>query len=619
MRLLQVGRLSVKKKDGSQTGMESQDKAAENLADREGHDIVARVAEYEKGPSNPFEREELGPYLTDPVLIAQYDGIIAAKADRLVRKLTYAIELRNWCRKNGKTLIICDPDLRWPPPKSNKLMGFIWTILDMFAEMEWQATSSRYRSAQAWLKSEHFVTNKPPFGFDVVKPDGAKHKTLKPNKTERMYIPGLFERCRDGGSLDTLARWLDSSGAETRAHRTWWLTDAGTRGPEPENKWWPNTVANIIRNPVYRGRWCEYARIEDTDPESDTFGEMVIPDPSRYGAVIMEVEALVSPALWQAANDALHTRGRRKPRSAEPAMLSGRVLSCLGCGSPMYRLNEAYYRCAGRGPQREGCNQLVPMAAVDEAVDWAMRADTDHVMVRKVTRGQDWSDEKALVQGDLERLPATARSRRWSRDEEDAERARLRGLQDELEVRETTPDTVELVDTGRTYADEWAAQPGNLERSARLEKLGISVAAGSGKVEITRPGKTVSTGITAPAKARGSHHGGAKLTETIVRECRARYAAGETQAALAAEFGVSAQAMSKAIRSLHWQHVNGETEGLSKRLARPAVSKLTADIVRECRTRHAAGETGKALAAEFGVTSAAMSLAIRGVNWRHVS
>lgn len=50
----------------------------------------------------------------------------------------------------------------------------------------------------------------------------------------------------------------------------------------------------------------------------------------------------------------------------------------------------------------------------------------------------------------------------------------------------------------------------------------------------------------------------AKLTEAIVRECRRRYAAGGiAYAALAAEFGVTKQAMMAAVKGRKWKHVDG--------------------------------------------------------------
>lgn len=47
-------------------------------------------------------------------------------------------------------------------------------------------------------------------------------------------------------------------------------------------------------------------------------------------------------------------------------------------------------------------------------------------------------------------------------------------------------------------------------------------------------------------------------------------------------------------------------------------SKLTAEIVTEMRLRYAAGETTKALGAEFGVSQPAASYAINGKNWKHL-
>lgn len=54
---------------------------------------------------------------------------------------------------------------------------------------------------------------------------------------------------------------------------------------------------------------------------------------------------------------------------------------------------------------------------------------------------------------------------------------------------------------------------------------------------------------------KGSGKPQSQLTEDIVRECRARWAAGEQQAALAAEFGVSRPTMHKALVGKTWQHV----------------------------------------------------------------
>jgi len=53
----------------------------------------------------------------------------------------------------------------------------------------------------------------------------------------------------------------------------------------------------------------------------------------------------------------------------------------------------------------------------------------------------------------------------------------------------------------------------------------------------------------------GTDRPGAKLTDEIVRECRARVAAGESKAGLAREFGVSKPAIARAVTGETWRHV----------------------------------------------------------------
>jgi hypothetical protein len=58
---------------------------------------------------------------------------------------------------------------------------------------------------------------------------------------------------------------------------------------------------------------------------------------------------------------------------------------------------------------------------------------------------------------------------------------------------------------------------------------------------------------------QGERCAAVRLTDAIVLECRRRYATGETQTALAAEFAVSSGAMNRAIKGYTWKHL---TEGI---------------------------------------------------------
>lgn len=63
----------------------------------------------------------------------------------------------------------------------------------------------------------------------------------------------------------------------------------------------------------------------------------------------------------------------------------------------------------------------------------------------------------------------------------------------------------------------------------------------------------------------GEEHGSAKLNESIVRRCRERVRRGARVTELAERYGVSHAAMSMAISGATWGHVPGAV-----RVARPA-------------------------------------------------
>lgn len=121
---------------------------------------------------------------------------------------------------------------------------------------------------------------------------------------------------------------------------------------------------------------------------------------------------------------------------------------------------------------------------------------------------------------------------------------------------------------------------------------------------------------------RGEKCGMAKLTAAIVTEMRIRYLAGETVTSLAAEFGVSESTASNAITGKRWSWLPGAVPIDNKRRGKQGenhhAAKLTAEIVRECRIRYAAGETTYALAEEFGVKQPTMQKAISGKTWKNI-
>jgi hypothetical protein len=116
---------------------------------------------------------------------------------------------------------------------------------------------------------------------------------------------------------------------------------------------------------------------------------------------------------------------------------------------------------------------------------------------------------------------------------------------------------------------------------------------------------------------RGEGCWNAKITADDVAEIRRRYAAGEGQPSIADEYGMTPGTIGAIVAGKTWRHVGGPvTVPHGSRGETHPNAKLTWSSVASIRGRAAAGETQAALAEEFGVSGAAISSVLRGKTWR---
>ena len=116
---------------------------------------------------------------------------------------------------------------------------------------------------------------------------------------------------------------------------------------------------------------------------------------------------------------------------------------------------------------------------------------------------------------------------------------------------------------------------------------------------------------------RGESHYRAKLTSAIVAECRKRAAEGESQTALAREFGVGQQCMGYAISGKNWPGVAVPPVPVTSNSGENQWNaKLTWMQVTEIRERYAAGELQSVLAEDFGVRHQVISKIVTWKSWR---
>lgn len=499
-RLSRVAKRDRERGDDVINGIQTQDQRSAEWARQEGHVIVHVTKDRNvSGAIAPWDRPELGPWLTEPVKMVQYDGIVAYDMARVSRQYFDLAWLRKWAELNHKKLYVIKERLHWPDNRD----GTLWGVAAERAYEERQDIIERVTRELTALREAGKLANRFPFGYTSA---GDKYdRYLTPTDEGRIYIPLIFQHCIEGWSLNKIAQWLNDEGIK----------------PSSGGKWWGKVVSGIIKNPTYKGHHCQRDLVPpDEVEESDgkavryRYGSTWVETPRfQYGKTVHRCEPLVDAAIWRHANEALASRPKRGHVDPQNhAMLAG-ALFCPSCGdSPMYRLRGGanggrilfYYRCAGRGSQRQGCGNMVRLELVDAAVNEIM-ADTFDV---PVTRHEIVYGNEAEIEAELERIrfelkQLAARELDW--EEEDRERTRLRAEHERVSGTKLIDDRVELVETDDTYLELWERRSVQ-DRGPWLVEHGFRVTASKEHVTVSQGPVSATVELSAPDRMAPARH-----------------------------------------------------------------------------------------------------------------
>ena len=485
-RVLVAARLSRVTEQG-QSRIERDDEAAEKWATgREGCTIVAVSKDAGvSGGTSPWKRPQLGPWLTDPALIARYDEIVASSIDRLGRSARDLHDLRAWAEDHGKTIRILSPALVWPPSSDDFSGPIVWDVLARVAEIERKMTAKRYADVREHLRQSEALVGKPPFGFMVV---GEKYgKTLALDPQLVPVLRGMIDRALAGEPFLAICRWLDAEGIEPA--QTGKRIRTGAKG---SGNWSPKSVANVLRNPALKGR-----RYED-------------------GRTVLRFEGLLTPGQFQALQDALDGRpARRGPITAATATLTG-VIECDRCGGAMYRFTSTgkarkdgtknvltYYRCKGTDIEPSTCGNMVPLNDIEGWVNLWFTADGPFARVEVI--------ETTLVPGDdhqaeIEEVEAELRELDFDDPDFDERQRVLRGERARLKALPSEPSQVVEQSTGQTVGEVWQSLDGEARRTYLLA-AGVKVRVMSNGTLRTQPGQEVRYVTGDPHKVIGTVRG----------------------------------------------------------------------------------------------------------------
>lgn len=435
MDVIIAARLSKVAKGHAQSGIETQDEDAREWAEDEGHTVIETVADYASGTKAMHERKNLGPWVTDPDLMARYQGIVAAKQDRLSRAdFMDEVDLRRWAEENHKTLFIVDRELRWPPREGAHHDDDItvWNRGAEEAHREWSNTSRRYKRMLKNRVDNNELTGRPAYGYRSAgincgeSPCRCWEKKIDDRKTLAIYEPEaqVIREAKD--------RYLGGESVEKICD------DFKSRGiPAPMGAtWWPRTLSKVLRNPSTAGRRMDNSYGTD----------------EQQRKTILTYPGIITWTEHEQIAARMDSRSHRKGISPyNVAMLTGIVTDRQG--HVLYHVTNPrgkkirYYAC------RKRCGICVPLVYLDGVVNDAVLDEYgDHPhMVRRIVPGKNHFEEIArLRQGRAElddladdyperHAALTAEIRRMAKEDKE----------------NPQPDEIRWVPSGQTIAEYW--------------------------------------------------------------------------------------------------------------------------------------------------------------------
>lgn len=412
------------------TSPERQREQIQGYASVYGHTVIHTTEDLDmSGAVSPFERPELGPWLTEPDKINAWDSIIVAKLDRLTRSLRDFDDLRDWCDRHGKTIISVGEKI----DLSTSLGRMFANLLAMFAEFERERQGERRREAAIRIAEQgNWGGGLIPFGKRAERSGNGWRLVL-----DDEYAAIVRRMAKDiigGHSLRDIARWLNAEGVPTSNDLS-----RMRYGGEPKNAAWaPASVKSILR--------------------SDG---------------LTEPPAVLDYSAWNDVQKALDRAKGNRTSGPRPTRMLLRIAYCGVCRGVLHGFSNqsgVFYICENkRTVTGNRCpSRLIPASELEKAFDDAVVEAYGLVKHKEPvrTRGRSYKTQISKAERDLRALDQDD-------PEYDAKHAALRAersrLQD-LQKRNAEQATAGWQEDGRLVRDVWPTLDKAAKRSYALER-----------------------------------------------------------------------------------------------------------------------------------------------------
>lgn len=367
------------------------------------------------GGISPFDREDLGPWLTEPEKISQWDVLIVAKLDRLTRSLKHFDEIVAWLDRHGKTLVSVSESL----DLSTSTGRMFANLLAMFAQFERERIGERRREASVTMRENGWWQGgQPPYGRKPVAVNS--HWILEVDPEQRAVVERMAREVIHGNARRAVARGLTADGVAT---------------PNGAKAWSERTITKILMS------------------------EDVVLDAMTRAQVIDALDQTSSP--WTKRGDA--------------AMLLN-IAYCI-CTQPMYA-QRWVHKPSGKLYEYYGCadkcgNARIPMTELEALVS-SLMSDPDGpygtvpVYAESITPGRSLRAEITILERKMDALDKDAEDHLERYMELARERKRLTEASASVDERHEE-------DTGMTVSQYWLTLDTREKRRQFLLEAGLKL------------------------------------------------------------------------------------------------------------------------------------------------
>lgn len=513
--------LRISKDADDSTSIERQQGDCTSEVARMGASLVASVTDPDVSArkTTPFERPELGPYLTDPVLAASYDLIVWQRLDRAVRSMRDMHELAAWSLNNRKKLLFVQGPggnpllLDFSNGPLDPIAELMLTLFAFAAQIESQSISERTKGLASYLRNNaRWVGGNIPYGYKPIdNPDG-DGKILVPDEHSSEILREIIARAIDGETPEAICRSLDSRGVPTPKNYQRKLLgkpmELTTKAGRPV-KWNPSSLrTELLRNRSILGETTVFVRDEKGKIRKDDNGKLMkqtVRDSN--GMPILRAEPLVSLEDWEKLQAVLDGRAKSQaPRRRDANPYLG-ILKCPACGRNQHHRGwhdaagrkYAYFYCPDKCFPALSTNHLDPIvsgALLDSFGDL-------EVFEKRYVPGEDHSQELTQVRSAIDSL---ADEKDAGLHDHDLDRymkrmTRLVEREKTLMALPSRPAGFEWIPSGRTYREAWETSSVD-ERRQLLLDAGVSVFAAKPKDDQDQA-KIIDTIMRTQARERG--------------------------------------------------------------------------------------------------------------------